>query len=211
MATLPAKDQAEVDDETQLQRAVAQLWVAGATIDWRAFHQPAQPHRVALPSYPFQRERFWIDSAPRQTAPAGDSHPAGQIVNASPLHSRPKLQSGYVPPATELEQVIANIWQRSLGIDSIGLEDSFFELGGDSLIAIQVIADLKRELNQEIPVVSLYEGLTIRSLIKLLESSRQQETHAGPQTARAEDREERTTRRKLYQEKQRFKKREAIG
>ena len=211
MATLPAKDQGEADDETQLQRAVGQLWMAGATIDWSALHQPAQPHRVALPTYPFQRERFWIESAPRQAAATGDRLPTRQIVNASPLHSRPKLQSAYVAPVSELEKVIANIWQRSLGIDSVGLEDSFFDLGGDSLIAIQVIADLKRELNQEIPVVSLYEGLTIKSLIKLLESSRQQETPALPQIARAEEREERTMRRKLYQEKQRFKKREAIG
>jgi acyl carrier protein len=116
-----------------------------------------------------------------------------------------------VAPVNELEQAIANVWQRALGIEPVGVEDNFFELGGDSLIAIQVIADLKRELKQEIPVVSLYEGLTIKSLVSLLESNRHQETHAGPETARAEDREGRTMRRKLYQEKQRFKKKEAIG
>jgi hypothetical protein len=88
----------------------------------------------------------------------------------------------------------------------VGVEDSFFELGGDSLIAVRVIADLKRELKQEIPVVSLYEGLTIKSLVSLLQSDTQQQLD----TVQAEDREERTMRRKLYQQKQRFKKKEAV-
>jgi acyl transferase domain-containing protein len=124
---------------------------------------------------------------------------------ATTLHPRPKLPSTYVAPASELERAIANVWQQALGIEQVGVEDSFFELGGDSLIAVRVIADLKRELKQEIPVVSLYEGLTIKSLVSLLQSNTQQ-----LDTVQAEDREERTMRRKLYQQKQRFKKKEAV-
>jgi acyl transferase domain-containing protein len=138
---------------------------------------------------------------------------AGQTSAAvSSLHPRPKLQSTYVAPANELEQAIASVWQRALGIEPVGVEDNFFELGGDSLIAIQVIADLKRELKQEIPIVSLYEGLTIKSLVGLLEASRREEAGAeGLETEQADEREERTMRRKLYQQKQRFKRKEAIG
>jgi len=127
-------------------------------------------------------------------------------ATAATLHPRPKLHSTYVAPASELEHAIANVWQQALGIEPVGVEDSFFELGGDSLIAVRVIADLKRELKQEIPVVSLYEGLTIKSLVSLLQSDTQQQLD----TVQAEDREERTMRRKLYQQKQRFKKKEAV-
>ena len=127
-------------------------------------------------------------------------------ATATTLHPRPKLQSTYVAPASELEHAIANVWQQALGIEPVGVEDSFFELGGDSLIAVRVIADLKRELKQEIPVVSLYEGLTIKSLVSLLQSDTQQQLD----TVQVEDREERTMRRKLYQQKQRIKKKEAV-
>ncbi len=130
---------------------------------------------------------------------------------ASSLHPRPKLQSTYVAPASELEQAIVEVWQRALGIEPVGVEDNFFELGGDSLIAIQVIAELKREVKQEIPVVSLYEGLTVRSLVGLLESRGGREAEAAPEAAQADEREERTLRRKSYQQKQRVKRREAGG
>jgi non-ribosomal peptide synthase protein (TIGR01720 family) len=56
------------------------------------------------------------------------------------LHSRPFLQTGYVAPRNEIEQTIANIWQEILGIEQVGIEDNFLELGGDSLLSIQITA-----------------------------------------------------------------------
>jgi non-ribosomal peptide synthase protein (TIGR01720 family) len=47
-----------------LLRAVGQLWLRGAKIDWREFHYPAQRRRVALPTYPFERKRYWIEHQP---------------------------------------------------------------------------------------------------------------------------------------------------
>ena len=81
------------------------------------------------------------------------------------LHPRPKLQNPYVAPESALEQAIAAIWQRALGIAQIGVQDHFFELGGDLLVAIQVTQALKRELNITIPVVNLYEALTICAML----------------------------------------------
>jgi len=58
-------------------------------------------------------------------------------------HSRPDLQTSYVPPRNETEQQIATIWQGLLGIDQIGVHDNFFALGGDSLLIIYLIANAK--------------------------------------------------------------------
>jgi acyl transferase domain-containing protein/acyl carrier protein len=128
--------------------------------------------------------------------------PAEQQTSAmATLHPRPKLQNPYVAPESVLEQAIAAIWQRSLGIAQVGVEDHFFELGGDSLVAIQVTQALKRELNITIPVVSLYEALTIRAMLALLEAEQ-----PGAQASRAVDgdmREEKVLRRKKYQQQQR--------
>jgi acyl carrier protein len=120
---------------------------------------------------------------------------------ATTLHPRPKLQTPYVAPESALEQAIAAIWQRALGIAQVGVQDHFFELGGDSLVAIQVTQALKRELNITIPVVSLYEALTIRAMLALLEAEQ-----PGEQASRAADgdmREEKVLRRKKYQQQQR--------
>ncbi|BAY41880.1 beta-ketoacyl synthase (plasmid) [Nostoc sp. NIES-2111] len=56
------------------------------------------------------------------------------------LHSRPYLQNSYVAPRNEIEETIAHIWQEILGIEQVGIEDNFLELGGDSLLSIQITA-----------------------------------------------------------------------
>ncbi|WP_414620771.1 SDR family NAD(P)-dependent oxidoreductase [Calothrix sp. CCY 0018] len=60
--------------------------------------------------------------------------------NSTALHSRPYLQNNYIAPTNETEQSIANIWQEILGIEQVGIEDNFLELGGDSLLSIQITA-----------------------------------------------------------------------
>ncbi|HJP95193.1 MAG TPA: SDR family NAD(P)-dependent oxidoreductase [Pyrinomonadaceae bacterium] len=50
-------------DEVVLLNALGKLWLAGVNIDWSAFHANQQPRRVPLPTYPFERQRFWVDAA----------------------------------------------------------------------------------------------------------------------------------------------------
>ncbi|MEO1348698.1 MAG: SDR family NAD(P)-dependent oxidoreductase [Cyanobacteria bacterium J06635_15] len=87
------------------------------------------------------------------------------------LHSRPSLGNDYVPARNEVEQIITNTWQQILGIEQIGIHDNFFELGGDSVISIQIVSILKKQLNIDIPVVRIYERPTISSLTEILSSS----------------------------------------
>ncbi len=70
----------------------------------------------------------------------GTNNKAGE---AYPLHPRPELMVPYAAPTNEVEQHIAKIWQDLLGIESVGIHDHFLELGGNSLIGIQVISRLR--------------------------------------------------------------------
>ncbi|HXU32424.1 MAG TPA: SDR family NAD(P)-dependent oxidoreductase, partial [Thermoanaerobaculia bacterium] len=68
----------------------------------------------------------------------------------------------------QLERRIAELWQRALGIRQIGVHDNFFDLGGNSLIGVQLVADLRRELGVRISNVTLFEAPTVAALARLI-------------------------------------------
>ncbi|MEO7021658.1 MAG: SDR family oxidoreductase [Ktedonobacteraceae bacterium] len=68
----------------------------------------------------------------------------------------------------EVEQCIRQIWQEVLGLEEIGEHEPFFEIGGNSLIALQVISKLKKTLHRPVPAVALFEAPTINLLTTYL-------------------------------------------
>ena len=97
----------------------------------------------------------------------------------------PARRPGSAAPTNEIEERVAAVWSALLGLDEIGIDDNFFDLGGSSLIGLRVVARLKRELGLEIPMVKLFEGPTIRSFARLLV---QEETPAETALADSSDR-----------------------
>jgi non-ribosomal peptide synthase protein (TIGR01720 family) len=67
--------------------------------------------------------------------------PEAETVPApSARHPRPQIGTAYVAPRTPLEEALASIWASLLGVDRVGVDDDFFELGGDSVVSIQMVA-----------------------------------------------------------------------
>ncbi len=66
--------------------------------------------------------------------------------------------------ATEFESQIADVWKRVLRVERAGLDDNFFDLGGDSLLLLAVHANLQKALQLEIPITDLFEFATVRTL-----------------------------------------------
>ena len=79
-------------------------------------------------------------------------------------HARPKMRQGYVAPRDDLEKMLVSIWEDRIGIDRIGIEDSYFDLGGNSLTAITLFADIQKATGVNRPVSTLYENPTIKEL-----------------------------------------------
>jgi hypothetical protein len=77
---------------------------------------------------------------------------------------RPEQKQTYVAPKTQLEQAMARIWAEALRIESVGVRDNFFDLGGHSLLLIEVQQRLRDELGLNIPVVELFARPTISLL-----------------------------------------------
>ena len=72
----------------------------------------------------------------------------------------------YMPPQTELEKSIAVVWQRMFGLEQVSVEDNLFDLGGHSLMLVQMHGRLRVALKLEFPLMSLFMHPTIRSLAR---------------------------------------------
>jgi thioester reductase-like protein len=93
-------------------------------------------------------------------------------VRALPLPDvRPDLDSTFIAPQTPMEQQIAEIWTAILGIKEVGTQDDFFALGGNSLLAAQLIAYIRETFEIELPVRLLFEYPTIEALAQTLEAA----------------------------------------
>ena len=91
-----------------------------------------------------------------------------KLQEARAAHPRPLLANAYVAPRSDGERQIAGVWEELLGIERIGIHDNFFDLGGNSLMAIRIISRLKKELGADVSEVSIFEGPTVASLARLL-------------------------------------------
>jgi NAD(P)-dependent dehydrogenase (short-subunit alcohol dehydrogenase family)/acyl carrier protein len=89
---------------------------------------------------------------------------AHSLESTKPSHSRPDLQTTYAAPRNEQEQEIAEILQVLLGIQRIGIHDDYFELGGDSLLATQIIYRIRERFNVEVPLDKFFEDVTVAAL-----------------------------------------------
>lgn len=89
--------------------------------------------------------------------------------DSSSRHPRPNLPNVYVAPRNELEQTVANIWQELFNIKQIGIHDNFFDLGGHSLLGIQLASRLREIFQVELPLCHLFEMLTIAEISSEIE------------------------------------------
>lgn len=129
-----------------------------------ALDRDALRRRLAeqLPSYQVPAVLMVLDALPllpngkldRGALPAPDAAPAGDAPA--------------VPPSTPREQLLHGVWQEVLRVDGFGVEDSFFALGGDSMLAIRVRTALERHHRLTFTVAELFRDPTIRRLAALL-------------------------------------------
>ncbi|MEM7355592.1 MAG: SDR family oxidoreductase, partial [Acidobacteriota bacterium] len=108
---------------------------------------------------------------------------------ALPQPDRPE-SAAYLAPSGETERTIAAIWQELLRIERVGTHDSFFDLGGHSLLLAQVQSKLQQAFGREIPMVELFRHPTVSALAGFLAPQRGAELQEQPGLRRAELRRE---------------------
>jgi thioesterase domain-containing protein/acyl carrier protein len=99
--------------------------------------------------------------------PALPTTPAGKLDRRAlpdPASERPPLDVDFWADRNPAENRLRVIWERVLGVQPIGVKDQFFELGGDSLAAARLMAEVAEEFHQDLPVTVLLEAPTIEAL-----------------------------------------------
>jgi len=136
----------------------------------RALATPA--HQLAVSTGDLDaRLRQWVagrgvdpDACPRATAD---------------LFPRPDLAELYVRPRTGHERRLAAMWQETLGLERVGLNDNFFDLGGTSLMGLQLLRRVSQEYGRSLPAVALFEAPTVAALTRFLNADDTDDTGDG--------------------------------
>lgn len=115
-----------------------------------------------LPAYMLPSAFVWLDRFPQTSSGKIDRK---QLP--APERTRPDLPTPYRKPRTDAEQTIASVWTDALQIDKIGLDDNFFEMGGNSLLAQRTVA-LLAEVGLTVAVTKLYQFPTVGGLAEHL-------------------------------------------
>jgi acyl carrier protein len=119
--------------------------------------------RKQLPEYMVPNDVVVLDEMPLT--------PNGKVDRKklpSPQSQSKTAVADYVEPEDELQKIIATIWQESLQIEKVGMNDNFFDLGGHSLLIVGVHQQLKSRVEKPISLTDLYRFPTIRSLTEFL-------------------------------------------
>jgi amino acid adenylation domain-containing protein len=179
-------------DQEYLTTRIGRLWLYGASIDWDGYYGNRKPKRITLPAYSFDTYRYPMEvkleevvklleeseigkavirnkkQSPEMNVPDKTEPGQGRTETAGG-YSRAELSSPYQPPENEREQTIAAIWQDFFGLRQVGVDDDFFELGGDSLKAVIITNQIHRETDVRVPLEELFKRPTIRSLSHYIE------------------------------------------
>lgn len=171
------------DLSAKLYAMLGYWWMAQHPVDWRVLYPYGEPGRVSMPGYQFDTQTFWLDR-PRDLRPFNGAADLvldnNQAADANVDIALPTSSSDM--PAVNLEKVateqrtlpdvqaiLSQIWCDHLNLPAINPDDDFFELGGESLMAIGVFEDIEHRLNVKMQISVLYQASTLRLFTKVVE------------------------------------------
>jgi amino acid adenylation domain-containing protein len=130
--------------------------------------------------------------------------PNGKVnYGALPKQTQLDVETNFVTPESEIEQIIANIWKQVLSLPKVGIHHNFFDLGGHSLAMVQVHAKLRETLNQEISMVEMFTYPTVSALAKYLSQNLEEVSDFEPNSESVAERKESNQQQRQLRQKNR--------
>jgi natural product biosynthesis luciferase-like monooxygenase protein/amino acid adenylation domain-containing protein len=120
-----------------------------------------------LPEYMVPSLFVWLDKLPKTANGKIDRKSLPEVNEEMEGH-----RGEFAAPESSTEKAVASIWSEVLGLKQVGLQDSFFRIGGHSLTSIQLISKINRQFSLNLPVFVLFENPTLEKFSRVIESSR---------------------------------------
>jgi acyl carrier protein len=128
----------------------------GARVDSRDIRKALQ---TKLPAYMVPFAFVVLDELPL-TAHGKIDRNALQAPGAARL----EVETTYEPPRSAVERVLADIWRQVLSVERVGLRDNFFDMGGHSLVAMQMVSRVREEFAIDLPIAAVFSAPTVAGL-----------------------------------------------
>lgn len=139
----------------RLGAVLARAWAGGVPVRWVQFFRGEALRRVPLPTHPFTRQRFWVEPV---VTPAA----AGELPQPATAEVR----------TAGVTEVVAAAWRDVLGFDEIEHDANFFDLGGDSIVAVEIGARINETLDLSLPLDLAFQTSTIAEMAQHIDASR---------------------------------------
>ena len=166
----------DVSEVSHLLLQLGQLWLAGMEVDWATTYAQQQ-RRISLPTYPFERQRFWLD----EPAPLWLFQAQPKVTHADPdptlstsgatggesLHLHTAIRVDHSRSKDndidQIEKTLTDMWLDVLGVE-VGPTDNFFDVGGDSLKATGLASRLQKECGLALRLSDIFQFPTIQAM-----------------------------------------------
>ena len=147
------------------------FWLMGVKIDWSKVANYQQCYPISVPTYPFEGQSYWIDVSPKIPNKQSSHNQENYFNGQSSNNQENYFNVEFIAPRDNLEMQLTEIWQEVLGIQTIGVKDNFFfNLGGRSLVAVKLFAQIKKVFKINLPLATLFQAPTVEQLAKVLRS-----------------------------------------
>ncbi|WP_253900268.1 type I polyketide synthase, partial [Corallococcus carmarthensis] len=166
LATLPTKG----DAPASALAALGEAWAAGVDVDWERIRDGERRRRVDLPTYSFDREHYSLDDA--EQAPVAREAMSARAKATVPPKPSPKgrapRRGERVAPRDATEQTLVECFQTLFRLDDVGVHDDFFALGGDSLVALRLLAMISERFGKRLALKEMLTAPTVELLARKL-------------------------------------------
>jgi amino acid adenylation domain-containing protein len=180
-------------DAVQLMNALGALWTAGVEPNWRALYHGTQRQRVSLPTYPFERKRYWLEAPHAVAPPSHAPQPEPVRADVRPTEATSQVKTPAEPKGLDrrarISKAVGEIFEDLSGSKLGGADRAatFLEMGFDSLFLTQVTQALEGKFGVKVTFRQLLgEQSTIESLAEYLDGKLPPEAFAEPAAAPAE-------------------------
>ena len=129
-----------------------------------SIHELRQQLEGAVPNYMIPSRFIYLNQLP-----VGANGKLDRKALPRPNYSRPELDNTFVEPRTDTEKVVCQLWSNILGITPVGVGDNFLDLGGDSISVFRFIGGIKKELNMDLDVKTIFHSPIVEDLAQYLD------------------------------------------